>query len=143
MSNLTQGLTLETLPNAFTHLAMEVSEIKRLLLEKSNEQPTTDPDELLTVRGAAEVLKKPKKARQQATNKHRTCRTNTKQGKDAPVKTQFQKVESMPVRLVKLFAKWVLSPFVNELFTQLFKLFITPHLVEHLSAIKSAILPFL
>ena len=56
MSNLTQGLTLETLPNAFTHLAMEVSEIKRLLLEKSNEQPTTDPDELLTVRGAAEFL---------------------------------------------------------------------------------------
>lgn len=33
-------LTLETLPKAFTHLANEVSEIKRLLLEKSSEQPT-------------------------------------------------------------------------------------------------------
>lgn len=40
MENLTQGITLETLPKAFTHLTNEVSEIKRLLLEKSNEQPT-------------------------------------------------------------------------------------------------------
>jgi excisionase family DNA binding protein len=43
MENLTGGLTLETLPKAFTHLTNEVSEIKRLLLEKSNEQPA-DPD---------------------------------------------------------------------------------------------------
>jgi excisionase family DNA binding protein len=35
-----EHLTLETLPKAFTHLTNEVSEIKRLLLEKSNEQPT-------------------------------------------------------------------------------------------------------
>ena len=40
MENLTEGLTLETLPKAFTLLTNEVSEIKRLLLEKSNEQPT-------------------------------------------------------------------------------------------------------
>ena len=40
MENLTEGLTLETLPKAFTHLTNEVSEIKRLLLEKSNQQPT-------------------------------------------------------------------------------------------------------
>jgi excisionase family DNA binding protein len=40
MDNSTEGLTLETLPKAFTHLTHEVSEIKRLLLEKSNEQPT-------------------------------------------------------------------------------------------------------
>lgn len=40
MFNLTEGLTLETLPKAFTHLTSEVSEIKRLLLEKSKEQPT-------------------------------------------------------------------------------------------------------
>jgi excisionase family DNA binding protein len=32
-------LTLETLPKAFVQLTYEVSEIKRLLLEKSNEQP--------------------------------------------------------------------------------------------------------
>lgn len=40
MENLTEGLTLETLPKAFIHLTNEVSEIKRLLLEKSNKQPT-------------------------------------------------------------------------------------------------------
>jgi excisionase family DNA binding protein len=39
MEHLTEGLTLETLPKAFTQLTNEVSEIKRLLLEKSNEQP--------------------------------------------------------------------------------------------------------
>ena len=39
MENSTEGLTLETLPKAFTHLTYEVREIKRLLLEKSNEQP--------------------------------------------------------------------------------------------------------
>ena len=40
MENFTEGLTLETLPKAFTRLTNEVCEIKRLLLEKSNEQPT-------------------------------------------------------------------------------------------------------
>ena len=40
MENLTEGLTLENLPKAFTHLTNEVSEIKRLLLENSNEQRT-------------------------------------------------------------------------------------------------------
>lgn len=39
MENLTPGLTLETLPKAFTQLSNEVSEIKRLLLEKSNPPP--------------------------------------------------------------------------------------------------------
>jgi excisionase family DNA binding protein len=38
MENLTEGLTLETLPKAFTNLTYEVSEIKRLLLERSNIQ---------------------------------------------------------------------------------------------------------
>jgi excisionase family DNA binding protein len=40
MENLTEGLTLESLPKAFTRLTIEVSEIKRLLLEKSDKQPT-------------------------------------------------------------------------------------------------------
>jgi len=40
MEDLTQGLTLETLPKAFTHLTNEVSEIKRLLLEQYQPQPT-------------------------------------------------------------------------------------------------------
>lgn len=35
-----ENLTLETLPKAFVQLTNEVSEIKRLLLEKSNDQPT-------------------------------------------------------------------------------------------------------
>ena len=35
-----ENLTLETLPKAFAQLTNEVSEIKRLLLEKSNEQQT-------------------------------------------------------------------------------------------------------
>lgn len=42
MENLTQGLTLETLPKAFLQLTNEVSEIKRLLLEKSNPPQPTD-----------------------------------------------------------------------------------------------------
>lgn len=43
MENLPQNLTLETLPKAFTELINEVGEIKRLLLEKNNEQlPKTD-----------------------------------------------------------------------------------------------------
>jgi excisionase family DNA binding protein len=40
MENLTEGLTLETLPKAFTDFTNEVNEKFRLLLEKSNEQPT-------------------------------------------------------------------------------------------------------
>lgn len=40
MENLKEGLTLETLPKAFTQLTNEVSEIKRLFLKWSNEQPT-------------------------------------------------------------------------------------------------------
>ncbi len=56
MENLTKGLTLETLPKAFTQLTNEVSEIKRLLLEKGNEQPTEKPEQLLTVQEAAQFL---------------------------------------------------------------------------------------
>ena len=49
-------LTFENLPRAVTNLANEVSEIKRLLLSKSNEQTTENPDQLLTVHEAAEFL---------------------------------------------------------------------------------------
>ena len=51
-----EQLTFENLPKAVTNLANEVSEIKRLLLSKSNEQPTEAPDQLLTVHEAAEFL---------------------------------------------------------------------------------------
>lgn len=43
MENLLEGITLETLPKAFVQLTSEVSEIKRLLLEKSNDQ-SNDPE---------------------------------------------------------------------------------------------------
>lgn len=36
MKNLSEGLTLETLPKAFVNLTIEIGEIKRLLLEKSD-----------------------------------------------------------------------------------------------------------
>jgi excisionase family DNA binding protein len=49
MEHFNEGLTLETLPKAFTHLTNEVSEIKRLLLEKSNEQPAPEPDRWLNL----------------------------------------------------------------------------------------------
>lgn len=42
MEDLTQGLTLETLPKAFALILNDVSEIKRLLLEKSEEQITNN-----------------------------------------------------------------------------------------------------
>jgi excisionase family DNA binding protein len=51
-----EPLTFENLPKAVTNLAYEVSEIKRLLLTKSNELPTEAPDQLLTVHEAAEFL---------------------------------------------------------------------------------------
>jgi len=49
-------LKFENLPEAVTNLTIEVGEIKRLLLSKSNEQPKETPDQLLTVHDAAEFL---------------------------------------------------------------------------------------
>ena len=40
MEYLSAGLTLETLPKAFAELSNDVTEIKRLLLERQNEKPT-------------------------------------------------------------------------------------------------------
>jgi len=51
-----EQLTFENLPKAVTQLTHEVSEIKRLLLEKSNEQSTEATDQLLTVHETAEFL---------------------------------------------------------------------------------------
>ena len=49
-------LTFDKLPEAVAMLTKEVSELKRLLIEKQ-EQPTTDQlEQLLTVQGAAEFL---------------------------------------------------------------------------------------
>jgi excisionase family DNA binding protein len=49
-------VTFNTLPEAVTLLCNEVSEIKRLLIEKSNEQHQPEADQLLTIRQAAEFL---------------------------------------------------------------------------------------
>jgi excisionase family DNA binding protein len=49
-----ESLTLETLPKAVANLTETVNEIKRLLIEKSSEQP--EADQLLTIQQAAELL---------------------------------------------------------------------------------------
>tara|TARA_B110000046_G_scaffold12569_1_gene12425 strand:- start:4304 stop:4654 length:351 start_codon:yes stop_codon:yes gene_type:complete len=51
-----QVLTFENLPNAVTMLTKEVSELKRLLIEKQEQAPTTQPEQLLTIQEAAEFL---------------------------------------------------------------------------------------
>lgn len=51
-----ENLSFEQLPQAVTMLTKEVSELKRLLIEKQ-EQPTTDqPEQFLTIQEAAEFL---------------------------------------------------------------------------------------
>ena len=51
-----QNLSFDQLPKAVTMLTKEVSELKRLLIEKQ-EQPTTEqPEQLLTVQEAAKFL---------------------------------------------------------------------------------------
>ena len=51
-----EQLTLENLPKAFSQLALEISEIKHLLLNKSNDTLTNQSDQLLTVHQAAVYL---------------------------------------------------------------------------------------
>ncbi|WP_375587133.1 helix-turn-helix transcriptional regulator [Flagellimonas aurea] len=51
-----QNLTFDGLPKAVTMLTKEVSEIKRLLIEKQERIPTKDPEQLLTVSGLAKIL---------------------------------------------------------------------------------------
>ena len=51
-----QVLTFDKLPEAVTMLTKEVSELKRLLIEKQEQHPTIDPEQLLTIQEAAEFL---------------------------------------------------------------------------------------
>ena len=51
-----QNLTFDQLPKAVTMLTKEVSELKRLLIEKQEQPPTEQPERLLTVQEAAEFL---------------------------------------------------------------------------------------
>lgn len=48
-------LTFEKLPEAVAKLTEEVSELKRLLIEKQ-EQPQAEPEQFLTIKEAAEIL---------------------------------------------------------------------------------------
>lgn len=51
-----QVLTFDQLPTAVAMLTQEVSELKQLLLNKSEQQPTEHPEQLLTVQEAAGFL---------------------------------------------------------------------------------------
>ena len=51
-----QNLTFNDLPTAVTMLTKEVSELKRLLIEKQENLPTEKPEQLLTVQEAAQFL---------------------------------------------------------------------------------------
>lgn len=51
-----QTLTFDQLPQAVTMLTNEVSELKRLLIEKQDNTPTEQPEKLLTIQEAAQFL---------------------------------------------------------------------------------------
>lgn len=51
-----QNLTFDQLPKAVTMLTNEVSELKRLLIEKQEQAPTEKPEQLLTVQEASQFL---------------------------------------------------------------------------------------
>lgn len=51
-----QALTFEQLPQAVATLTKEISELKQLLLQKSDQQPVTPTEQLLTVHEAANFL---------------------------------------------------------------------------------------
>ena len=51
-----EHVTFNDLPKAVTMLTKEVSELKRLLIEKQEQPPTEQPEQLLTVQEAAQFL---------------------------------------------------------------------------------------
>jgi len=51
-----EKLTFDQLPNAVTILTNEVSELKRLLLEKRESQPNEQPETFLNIQEAAKFL---------------------------------------------------------------------------------------
>jgi len=52
-----QVLTFDKLPEAVTMLTKEVSELKRLLIEKQEQTTTEQPEQLLNIQEAAEFLR--------------------------------------------------------------------------------------
>lgn len=51
-----ENLTFDKLPEAVTMLTKEVSELKRLLIEKQQQPTTEQPEQLLTIEEVAELL---------------------------------------------------------------------------------------
>ncbi|MEX2437154.1 MAG: helix-turn-helix domain-containing protein [Candidatus Paceibacterota bacterium] len=51
-----QNVTFESLPEAVTTLTKEISELKRLLIEKHKQAPIKEPEQLLTIQQASEFL---------------------------------------------------------------------------------------
>ena len=51
-----ETLTFEQLPTAVTMLTKEVSELKALLLQKTEQQPQEQPDQFLNIQQASELL---------------------------------------------------------------------------------------
>jgi len=54
---MTDKLTFDQLPTAVTMLTNEISELKRLLLEKGDQYPSETPEQLLNIQEAAQFLK--------------------------------------------------------------------------------------
>ena len=52
-----QVLSFERLPEAVTMLTKEVSELRQLLIDKSEDKPTEQQEQLLTIQEAAEFLR--------------------------------------------------------------------------------------
>ena len=52
-----ETLTFDQLPNAVAMLTKEVRELKRLLIEKQEQAPTEQPEQLLTIEEAAKFLR--------------------------------------------------------------------------------------
>ena len=52
-----EHLTLEGLPKAVTKLTYEVSELKRLLIEKQEQAPKEQAEQFLTIQEASDFLK--------------------------------------------------------------------------------------
>ena len=53
---MTENLTFDQLPKAVIMLTKEVSELKRLLIEKQKQTPTEQTEQLLTIQEAAQFL---------------------------------------------------------------------------------------
>ena len=51
-----QDLTFDLLPKAVTMLTKEVSELKRLIIDKQEQADTKQPEQLLTIQEAAQFL---------------------------------------------------------------------------------------